>query len=101
MFSKDIYETYIQSDYSKFNDNFPKLYDNFEKFLLDHKIIEKKLEFPNHFDEKIKSINWKYPVIINSDSLIRCFEKFKKCFHFYSGIEQIVNFYSRLKNKIL
>lgn len=39
-FSPDnVYEKYIEADYEKFNQNYQKKYDDFEKFLRDHKIV--------------------------------------------------------------
>lgn len=38
---EDLYEQYLILDYTDFNQNYPKLFDNFEKFMIDHKILSK------------------------------------------------------------
>lgn len=98
--SKDIYETYLRSDYSAFNAAFPGLYDNFEKFLLDHNIIEKELQFPNKFDLKISSIVWQKPVIINDTILDSYFSMFVKNFLIYEKLETLLEQYSKVIRKL-
>ena len=48
--SRDVYETYLKADYEKFNNSFSQKFDNYEKFLKDHKIVKKINENNKFFD---------------------------------------------------
>ena len=78
MRSSNIYEEYLNSDYEKFNSEFPKLYDKFESFLKENNIIENKLEDFSLFDKIIEDTSWTIPTIINQSKIDILVNKLKK-----------------------
>ncbi|MDD6001254.1 MAG: polysaccharide pyruvyl transferase family protein [Bacteroidales bacterium] len=67
--SSNIYEEYLKCDYEKFNSVFPKLFDKFEKYLMENHIIENKLDDFSLFDKKIENTIWQTPAIINQSKI--------------------------------
>ena len=46
---KTLYDIYIETDYSVFNNSFAKKYDNFETFLITHGIVNKVISHNSFF----------------------------------------------------
>jgi len=95
MYSKNIYDEYLKCDYKKFNTTFPKLFDNFEKFLLDNHIIDEKLEDFSLFDNKISNIKWQNPQIINQNHINSLFERIERHKIWYMTYDYL-NHYSKI-----
>lgn len=64
---KDIYEWYCETDYSAFNANFAKRYDDFEKFLQKCGLV-KKINQSNPFMQKTAE-GFEYPEIVNIEHI--------------------------------
>ena len=64
---KDLYEWYCETDYSTFNANFAKRYDDFEKFLQKCGLV-KKINPNNPFMQKTAD-GFEYPEIVNIEHL--------------------------------
>ena len=60
---KDMYEWYCETDYSTFNNNFSKRFDDFEKFLQKCGLV-KKINQKNSFMKKTAE-GFEYPEIVN------------------------------------
>ena len=62
--SEDIFEIYCESDYTLFNKNYSKKFDNFEKFLYDYG-ISYDINDNEMFENKCKKVIWQEPEYVN------------------------------------
>ena len=53
---KKLYELYLETSYGKFNNNFPKIYDKFNKFVVEHGLVKKTINTKNVFWNREKPI---------------------------------------------
>lgn len=70
--ASDVYEMYLKADYGKFNETFSQKFDNYEKFLKDHKIVEKINENNKFFDSSKGKLDFeKYVVNTEKFAVLR------------------------------
>lgn len=68
----DIYDVYLDTDYSKFNAEFTKKFDVFNKFLLDYDLRQHDLQ---RNEDKVTDLsNWEFPKSIN----LECFRNVER-----------------------
>ncbi len=65
---KSLYEVYLETDYTKFNQNFADKFKNFEKFVISHGISH-DLEDRSLFESKMMRQNWEYPELPGKKNL--------------------------------
>lgn len=64
---EELYELYCSLDYEKFNRNFKNKFDDFEKFMRNHNIVDKIGPF-DEYNEMIKQNEWNEPLISDESS---------------------------------
>lgn len=85
---KDLYEWYLETDYSKFNEKFSKKFDDFEKFLKKCGLV-KSINQNNLFMSK--EVDFEMPEIVNIEHIKDLSDKIKK----YKLLIECLNLYYR------
>lgn len=75
---KSLYEIYCSIDFARFNASFGQKYDTYEKFLVEHGIIDAKMNESNiFFNDKVLA-DKNAPVINNENRLKACNDQLKR-----------------------
>lgn len=88
--SKSLYETYLETDYTKFNQNFGKKFDVFEQFLIRYGISH-DLDDRTLFEQKLMESRWKMPEIIGERKLDIIADRWAKHEKFYRSYDKVLN----------
>ncbi len=84
---KDLYEWYCETDYSAFNANFPKRFDEFEKFLQKCGLV-KKINQNNPFMQRTAE-GFEYPEIVNVEHI----KKLERTVSVNKSLFELLNYY--------
>lgn len=94
--TKEIYQTYLDADYNKFNENFAQKFDFYENFLVEHGIV-KRINQSNRFFNNTDASTDFLKVATNT-------EKFQQLYNSADKIKPILSLASKflaLKNRII
>lgn len=97
----NLYDLYCSLDWSEFNSRYPSLFDRFESFLLDSRIIEKPLGDFSLYDSKISELEWQEPEFLNSDLLSEKMSALKNNASLFSVYQDVHHFLSLVHGKMV
>lgn len=97
---RDLYDIYEKLDYSIFNAKFQKKYDFFEKFLIDHGIIENQMNQNNIFVSNA-SDQGNVPDVVNAEILEQLNHELHKNKMIYYTVDRLFSLYRKIRDDCL
>ena len=94
---KDLYEIYEELDYSKFNNTFKDKFDFFQKFFVEHGLIDSKLNEENIFLPMENNHNGKVPDVVNEEELRKMNKALIKNKYLYKFENRFMAEYRKIK----
>ena len=86
---KELYDYYCSLDFTGFNKNYVKIYDKFEKFLIDSNIVDKMNENNNYLNRDINEFTDPSMYTISKNKIV--FNSVLKHKKLYGGIRRLID----------